>query len=59
MTLVDEVGDFDEEVESCNLLGLKISTLMANFKFWSGLFINHCIANILKIKEKPIRKTIK
>ena len=59
VTLVDEVGDFDGEVESCNFLGFKISALMANFTFWSGLFINHCLANILKIKEKPIRKTIK
>lgn len=48
VTLVDEVGDFDGGVENCNFLRFKISALMANFTFWSGLFNNHCLANILK-----------
>ena len=59
MTLVDEVGVFDGEVESCNFLGFKISAFMASFTCWSGTFIKHCVADILKVKETHIKKRTK
>ena len=41
-----------------NVLGLIIITLTNYFGFSSDIFINHCLANKPKPKEKPIRKTI-
>ena len=52
-----EVEFFDGEEESYNVLGLIIITITACFGFSSEKFINHCLANKLKAKEKSIRKT--
>ena len=34
-----------------------INVLIASFTFWSATFTNNYVASMLKIKEKPTRKT--
>ena len=37
---------------------VSVITLLVSFKFSVGIFINHCLGNMLKTKKIPIRKTI-
>ena len=57
-SLFVEVRFFDWEVESYNFLVLLMNPFIVSLLVRSSTFIKHGVANMLKIKEKTIRKSI-